>query len=55
GKGYTKTHVVEWDVCCKPKVLGGLRLKDLKNQGITLASKGIVRALTRDEPWKVLL
>lgn len=37
------------------KLLGGMGLKDLKLQGIALASKWILKAMEGSEPWKVLI
>lgn len=50
-----KKHVVKWDWCCLDKLQGGLGLKDLRLQGIALASKWVVRSLEGGEPWKVLV
>ena len=54
GSGNKKRHCVkkEW---CLPKEKGGLGVKDLKTQGMALASKWIIQALSGDEPWKVLV
>lgn len=48
-------HSVRWDWCCIEKKAGGLGLKDLILQGITLAAKWIFHALVGDEPWKVVI
>ena len=37
------------------KKAGGLGLKDLRLQGISLASKWIFQTLEGDEPWKILI
>lgn len=55
GKGNIKFHVFKWDLCVMSKSRGGMGLKDLKCQGIALATKWICRALEEDEPWKVLI
>lgn len=34
---------------------GGLGIKDLKAQGMALASKWIIQALSGEEQWKVLV
>lgn len=55
GNGSRKAHSVKWDWCHLEKSLGGLGLKDLKLQGMALASKWILQSLVGDEPWKVLV
>ena len=55
GKGSKKRHCVKWEWCCQVKTQGGLRLKDLKAQGMALASKWVLKALWGNEPWKVLI
>jgi hypothetical protein len=50
GKGNKKAHSVKWGWCHLEKNLGGLGLKDLKLQGMALASKWIFQALEGDEP-----
>lgn len=42
GKGKNKMHFVKWEWCHKDKSLGGLGLKDLRLQGIALATKWIL-------------
>lgn len=37
------------------KLYGGMGLKDLRTQGIALASKWILQAIDGEEPWKVLI
>jgi hypothetical protein len=53
GKGTKKKHVVRWEWCHTEKLLGGLGLKDLKLQGISLSAKWLFHSLEADEPWKV--
>jgi hypothetical protein len=55
GKGTFKTHVVEWEWCTKDRTWGGLGLKDLRIQGISLAVKWLAKATEGEEPWKVLI
>lgn len=55
GKGTRKQHAVKWEWCTMHKLYGGMGLKDLKLQGIALASKWILKAMDGDEPWKILL
>lgn len=55
GKGNRKHHAINWDSCHTAKSLGGLGLKDLKLQGITLSAKWIFQALEGDSSWKVLV
>ena len=55
GKGNKKTHSIKWSWCHVDKLLGGLRLKDLKLSGLALASKWIFHTLEGEDPWKVLI
>ena len=55
GKGNRKKHAVRWSWCHIDKKLGGLGLKDLRIQGVSLAAKWIFQALDGHEPWKILL
>ncbi|XP_059076368.1 uncharacterized protein LOC131875743 [Cryptomeria japonica] len=55
GKGNKKLHAVKWDWCRTDKIFGGLGLKDLKLQGIALASKWVSHCVDGEEPWKVLI
>ena len=55
GKGIRKAHMVKWKWCHLDKKVSGLGLKDLRFQGISLASKWIFQALEGNEPWKVLI
>ena len=55
GKGNKKAHSVKWDWCHLEKGLGGIGLKDLRLQGMALASKWILQSLVGNEPWKVLV
>ncbi|XP_059078008.1 uncharacterized protein LOC131876588 [Cryptomeria japonica] len=55
GKGTRKQHAVKWEWCTMNKLFGGMGLKDLKLQGIALASKWILKAMEGNEPWKVLI
>ncbi|XP_059074828.1 uncharacterized protein LOC131874899 [Cryptomeria japonica] len=55
GKGNKKCHMVKWDWCCTDKKYGGLGLKDLRLQGIALATKWISHCVDGEEPWKVLV
>lgn len=55
GKGKRKAHMVKWIWCHIDKQLGGLGLKDLRTQGISLAAKWIFHALEGQEPWKILV
>lgn len=41
--------VLQW------KSRGGLRLRDMKNYGISLANKWIIKTSKGKEPWKVLI
>lgn len=50
-----KKHVVNWKWCSLDKKLGGLRLKDLRLQGISLVAKWIFHALDSQVPWKILI
>jgi hypothetical protein len=52
-RGNKKMHSVRWNWCHIDKKLGGLGLKDLKIQGITLAAKWKFHSLDGYEPWKV--
>ncbi|XP_059064589.1 uncharacterized protein LOC131856711 [Cryptomeria japonica] len=45
GKGNRKFHSVNWKWCHTDKTLGGLGLKDLQLQGISLAAKWIFHSL----------
>ena len=55
GKGSKKRHCVKWEWCCQVRRQGGLGLKDLKAQGMALASKWVLKALWANEPWKILI
>lgn len=55
GKGNKKHHAVNWDWCSTDKKYGGLGLKDLRLQGIALATKWVSHCVEGDEPWKVLV
>lgn len=55
GLGSKKTHCVKWEWCCLPKQLGGLGIKDIRIQGISLAAKWIFKAFWGNETWKVLV
>ena len=55
GFGSKKRHCVKWDWCYLAKKLGGLGIKDIKTQGISLAAKWIFKAFWGNEPWKVLV
>lgn len=55
GRGQRKSHSIKWDWCCMDKSIGSLGLKDLRAQGIALATKWIFHALEGNEPWKVLI
>lgn len=55
GKGKRKAHAVKWSWCHLDKILGGLGLKDLRLQGISLAAKWIFHSLEGQEPWKILI
>lgn len=46
---------VAWDFCCLPKEFGGLGLLSTQKQGLTLCAKWIIRTITGDEAWKVLV
>ena len=39
GKRNKKRHCVKWEWCCQIRSQGGLGLKDIKAQGLVLASK----------------
>lgn len=55
GKGKRKAHTVKWSWCHIDKNLGGLDLKDLRQQGVSLVAKWIFQALKGQEPQKVLI
>ena len=55
GKGNKKRHCVKWEWFCQVRSQGGLGLKDIKAQGLVLASKWVLKALWGDEPWKILI
>lgn len=55
GTGGEKNHAVNWKWCSLDKKLGGLRLKDLRLQGMSLATKWIFHALDGQAPWKILI
>lgn len=48
-------HVVNWKWCHIKKTLGGLGLKDLRTQVISLVAKWIFHTFEGQEPWKVLI
>ena len=55
GLGNSKRHNVKWEWCCIPKKLGGLGMRDVKKQGISLATKWVLKSLEGCEPWKILI
>lgn len=55
GKGNRKAHSVKWQWCCMEKAIGGLGLKDLKVEEVSLADKWIFHAMDGNEPWKILI
>ena len=55
GKAKRKAHMVKWNWCHLDKKVGGLGLKDLRLQGILLASNWIFKAFEGNKPWKVLI
>ncbi|XP_059072101.1 uncharacterized protein LOC131872684 [Cryptomeria japonica] len=55
GQGKKKMHSVQWKWCCIDKLTGGLGLKDLRIQGISLAAKWIFHSMNGDAPWKILV
>ena len=55
GLGNSKRHNVKWEWCCIPKKLGGLGMRDVKKQGISLAAKWVLKSLEGDEAWKILI
>lgn len=46
---------MKWEWCIIEKLKGGLGLKDLRLQGISLVMKLVIGALEGGEPWKVLI
>lgn len=55
GRGKKMMHVVKWKWYGLSKDLGGLGIKDLRQQGIALEIKWIVKTLEGNEPWKILI
>lgn len=55
GKGKRKKHSVKWEWCCIDKLQGGIGLKDLRIQGISLDAKWISKVVFGEESWKVLV
>lgn len=55
GKDNRKWQSIKWSWCCLDKKMGGLGLKYLRLQGISLPAKCIFQALEGDEPWKILV
>lgn len=55
GHGNKKRHNVKWERCCYLEKLGGLGMRDIKNQGIALAGKWVLNSLEGSEPWKILV
>lgn len=41
--------------CIQPKAKGGLGILDPKTQGVCLAAKWIILAISRNAPWKILV
>lgn len=48
-------HQVAWEHCCLPRASGGMGMPDCNRQGIALCAKWVVRAISRNEAWKVLI
>ncbi|XP_059073690.1 uncharacterized protein LOC131874367 [Cryptomeria japonica] len=48
-------HRVTWDLCCLPRDSRGLGLLSTQRQGIALCVKWVIRTLTGDEAWKIVL
>ena len=54
-KNKNELHRVSWDICCLPRVDGGMDVFNCNHQGFALCAKWILSALQGNEAWKILI